>query len=485
MAAVWQASGTLLGSTGADITPVIPAHTANDILVCIAASRVVTETCATPSGWTLKSGPVDTTGWRTYVFYKRAASGSETNPLLDWSAATGEKYGQVHTFRGATVTGDPFSAAVLAADLTDPIATTGITTVVAGKRVIVVGIASDNLSTTVAVTSTDPATYTLHHYSDITTGADAAGWCASNTRSAAGATGTVTSDFDQAMPAGAAFVAELKEDAADTALAGSSAGVATSAGVLTTAIRFAGAAAAVATAAAILTTGIALAGLSAGQATVSGAMSSLVGASGGSSSAAAALTTQIALAGPAPGSSSAAASLTTGIPLAGASPGAGGASASLTTQVALAGSSAGQAAAGGALTTSIPLAGQSAGASSAAGDLTTQVALAGSSAGEAWAQGVIVTAGDTALAGSTTGQAAASASLTTSIPLAGASTGASTAVGALTTQIALSGLSAGSSSAAATFSGPQDRGSVGAVAALRDFVGASAALRDQSGAEHG
>lgn len=209
MPAAWQASGTLLGSTGADITPVNPVHAANDILILLAASRVVTETCLTPSGWTLKAGPIDTTAWRTYVFYKRAASNAETNPLLDWSAAVGEKYGQVHTVRGAITSGDPFAAASLAADLTDPIAVAGVTSTEAGQLIIVAGIGSDNASASVSVTSTDPASYTQRHFSTIITGADATGSFHDATRATAGATGTVTLDHVSTMPAEGVFVAAM------------------------------------------------------------------------------------------------------------------------------------------------------------------------------------------------------------------------------------------------------------------------------------
>jgi hypothetical protein len=215
-AAVWQASGTLLGSTGADITPVIPAHATNDILILVASSRFVSETLLTPSGWTLTHGPIDNTSWRTYFFYKRAASGAETNPLLDWSGALGEKYGQVHTIRGAITTGDPYETGATAlADLTDPIVVTGTTTQVASQLVIVAGIGSDNASASMtSVTSTDPATYTQRHFSTIATGADATGWFFTAIRATAGATGNVTNDFVSTMPAGAALVAAIKEPAA-------------------------------------------------------------------------------------------------------------------------------------------------------------------------------------------------------------------------------------------------------------------------------
>ena len=211
MAVSWFGTGTLLGSTGADITPTLPASTAaNDILICMAASRDVTETCLTPSGWTLKSGPTDNTAWRVYVFYKRAAGG-DANPLLDWSAAVGEKYGQVHAVRGAITSGDPFAAAALTVDLTDPIVSTGVTTTAANQYVMAVGIGSDNASASVTVTATDPATWTQRHYSTIMTGADAAGSFHDQVRATAGATGNVTNDHNSTMPAMGVFVAAVTE----------------------------------------------------------------------------------------------------------------------------------------------------------------------------------------------------------------------------------------------------------------------------------
>lgn len=214
MPAAWQASGTLLGSTGADITPVWPAHQANDIGILVASSRVITETLTGPAGWTGQHGPNDVTAWRTYVYWKRATSGAETNPLCGWSAAVGEKYGQIHTVRGAKTSGNPFTGSILNPDLTDPIVTgSGVTTVVANQLVIVVGIGSDNASASVVVTSTDPATYTQRHFSTIITGADATGSFHDAIRATAGATGVITLDHNSTMPAMAVFVAPVGEDA--------------------------------------------------------------------------------------------------------------------------------------------------------------------------------------------------------------------------------------------------------------------------------
>lgn len=210
MAAVWQASGTLLGSTGADISPVWPTHAIDDIGIVLASSRVVTETCLTPSTYTLLHGPIDvTTIWRTYVFYKRATSTTEANVLLDWNLGVGEKYGQVQTVRGAVTTDSPFAASNLFGDATDPIAGAGVTST-ERQTIIVAGIGSDNASTSATVTGTNPASYSLNHFSTITTGADATGlFYSALISSASVGTGTVTIDHNSTMPAMGVLVAAM------------------------------------------------------------------------------------------------------------------------------------------------------------------------------------------------------------------------------------------------------------------------------------
>ena len=210
MSAAWQASGTLLGAlTTNDVTPVIPAHAIDDILICVTSNRVITNTCATPSTWTLLHGPQDSTAWRTYAFWKRAASGAETDPLCDWTATSADKYAQVHTIRGAILSGSPFAASALGSDLTDPIVVGGVTSTLASQLIIVVGIGSDNASASTTVTSTDPSSYTQRHFSTITTGADATGSFHDANRASAGATGNVTSDHNSTMPAMAILVAAI------------------------------------------------------------------------------------------------------------------------------------------------------------------------------------------------------------------------------------------------------------------------------------
>lgn len=214
MAATWQASGTLLGSVTDSVTPVIPTHQANDILICLTANRDESATCATPSGWTLGGGPLDEAGaniWRSYWFWKRATSSSETDPLCDWSNTFTDIYAQVHTVRGAITSGNFFSASAFSSDATDPLTHTGVTTTTANQRVLLLVLGNDDQPTTVTVTATDPAAFTLHNYQDITTGADAEGHAASAVRTSAGATGNIISDYDAAMPCGCGLVLALKD----------------------------------------------------------------------------------------------------------------------------------------------------------------------------------------------------------------------------------------------------------------------------------
>jgi hypothetical protein len=215
VAVAWQASGTLLGAlTTNDVTPVIPSHATDDILICITANRVITNTCATPSGWTLLTGPNDETAWRSYVFWKRATSGAETNPLCDWTATSADKYAQVHTLRGAITTGDPFAAIAWTDGATDPAVCTGVTTTTANQYVVMLGLQADNLGTHNATTATDPSTFTERHDSTIGTGADAGGFLADAIRTTAGATGNVSVDFTAAPLHWGILVAAVLEAAA-------------------------------------------------------------------------------------------------------------------------------------------------------------------------------------------------------------------------------------------------------------------------------
>ena len=79
-----RAVGTSVFGTAGTVTPTMPTHATNDILVMIVASSAnasTTPTHSTPSGYTLVGTAENTTGTtraKITVWYKRATSGSET-----------------------------------------------------------------------------------------------------------------------------------------------------------------------------------------------------------------------------------------------------------------------------------------------------------------------------------------------------------------------------------------------------------------------
>src|SRR5437667_10772929 len=96
-------------SGGADPTVTLPTHALNDILLLATIVRSNAAAVATPAGWTQIGTPTVRSTVATYQFFwKRAASGSETNPLIDRTGTTGDVYAAVITYRGATTTGDPW-----------------------------------------------------------------------------------------------------------------------------------------------------------------------------------------------------------------------------------------------------------------------------------------------------------------------------------------------------------------------------------------
>lgn len=199
MAVTYQASGALTGAINtATVTPPVPAHAVGDILICITSNRVITNTCPTPAGWTLLTGPVDTTAWRSYVFYIRATTTNTTAPLCAWTTTSADKYAQVHSLRGAIASGSPFAASAWTAGATDPAVATGVTTLTANQYVCLLGMQADNLAAVSTYVATNPATLTERHDSTIATGADAGGFFADGVRATAGATGNVTVDFSAA-----------------------------------------------------------------------------------------------------------------------------------------------------------------------------------------------------------------------------------------------------------------------------------------------
>jgi hypothetical protein len=106
---------------GSDLTVGLGAHVTNDILVCtnmVWSPDTVADidVMPTPAGW-IKQSDIPTTlaglDGRFGFFWRRAASGSETNPVFqqgaNWIVATNGLFsGRAYTIHGCETTGDPW-----------------------------------------------------------------------------------------------------------------------------------------------------------------------------------------------------------------------------------------------------------------------------------------------------------------------------------------------------------------------------------------
>jgi hypothetical protein len=183
-----------LANGTADGTPTLPAHAADDCFIMGVHRRSLTNTLLTPAGWTLLAGPWNSVAERHYLFGRRATSGAETNPLLDWSATAGDFFALIANYRGCRLTSTPWDViGATSVGTASPITASGITTNNANDLVVVYqGYGDDNnLAATFATTGTDPAAY-AEHFASSTTGADGTIQIAEGARVTAGATGTIS-----------------------------------------------------------------------------------------------------------------------------------------------------------------------------------------------------------------------------------------------------------------------------------------------------
>jgi len=193
----------IVAATSGDVTVTLPAHATNDIILVLAWIRSNTET-VTISGYTAMTGtPFDrSTIERYWLFWKRATSGAESNPLVDTDGTTANIYAMAAIYRGATTTGDPWEVTGTASTgTTEPASCSGITTLTANSLVVVPLGYGDNNTASIITTGTDPAEYAEHYDEDVA-GDDGATTFSEAARTAAGATGTVSVDFNAALTAG-------------------------------------------------------------------------------------------------------------------------------------------------------------------------------------------------------------------------------------------------------------------------------------------
>lgn len=114
-APTWQANGSPTATAAASTrTPTLPAHAANDILL-VAAIKNDAGNLSISAGWNEVLPPEGNSNMSTGLWWKRAASGAETNPTVtSTTAADASNVLMADSFnvRGCITTVDPFEAAV-------------------------------------------------------------------------------------------------------------------------------------------------------------------------------------------------------------------------------------------------------------------------------------------------------------------------------------------------------------------------------------
>lgn len=130
---------------GNAITPVIPTHQADDILIAEIQILTPSANITTPSGWTnIMAKLTNPGGMASQWFWKRAASGSETNPAISEDVNT-VKSARVYVYRGCVASGTPYEAETSTAYNGTSPSTAGITTLGANRLVVVL---ADKFQTT-------------------------------------------------------------------------------------------------------------------------------------------------------------------------------------------------------------------------------------------------------------------------------------------------------------------------------------------------
>jgi len=112
--AVTQAFSAVVSGTG-NLTPSLPSHAVNDILVVALATEDNTATLSAPAGWTqIPATQPNSTGMRLCAWWRRATQTGTANPLLSKSTGTGASVALAASFGGVRTTGNPWDATPVA-----------------------------------------------------------------------------------------------------------------------------------------------------------------------------------------------------------------------------------------------------------------------------------------------------------------------------------------------------------------------------------
>jgi len=122
MAPIFQAAGALIGTSGINAVVSWPTHLTDDIGLVVIETSGNSADLTPPAGWTaIPNTPVsDTAGFPTgsklYVWWKRAASASES--VVNTGGALDHILARIYTFRGCVTTGNPYNVTTTGAKTT-------------------------------------------------------------------------------------------------------------------------------------------------------------------------------------------------------------------------------------------------------------------------------------------------------------------------------------------------------------------------------
>jgi hypothetical protein len=185
-------SGTLAYAASDTITPTIPTHATDDLLVAVFGNREddpVPSITTPPSGWTqvgtVHAYDAGQLGIAICVFWKKAASASETDPTLVWNtgAARGT-YGIVHVFSGQDLTSPMDAVAAVGSAIADTTSFTPGAVETQTDGALVVSIATQDDDTTLALDT--PQSFNLDAQANTASGSDYTTGLATKTQATAG-----------------------------------------------------------------------------------------------------------------------------------------------------------------------------------------------------------------------------------------------------------------------------------------------------------
>ncbi|MBI3094006.1 MAG: Ig-like domain-containing protein, partial [Rhodocyclales bacterium] len=120
-------AGTLAAANGGNVTPTLPGHQADDLLLCAATSNDNTAHSVATGGWAqvYQLAQTGSGNPRSSLFYKKAASAAETNPTFTHTVGGGIVAGCT-AFRGVDTT-TPFDVAYAASHTADTVNSNNVT----------------------------------------------------------------------------------------------------------------------------------------------------------------------------------------------------------------------------------------------------------------------------------------------------------------------------------------------------------------------